>query len=114
MYEGINTRDTNEVGPLFHDCRNLINEFAPSFNNLQQNATQKSGRMRLTLGEHMFSKTSKVKDHLKTTHNFYKLVEEKKLKKIKGFEHCIIKERSLLYNKGPLNEQNIHKDYEPN
>ena len=113
VYEGVNTRDTNEVGPLFQDCRNLINEFAPSFSNLQQNATKKSGRMRLTLGEHMFSKTSKVKDHLKSTHNFYKIVEEKKLKKIKGFEYCTIKERSLLYNKGPLNKQNIHKDYEP-
>lgn len=114
VYEGIDTRDINEVGTLFQDCRSLVNEFANNFVNLQQNATQKSGRMRLTLGEHMLNKTSKVKEHLMSTDNFYKIVVEKKVKKVKGFEDCEFKERTLLYNKGFLNEQNIHKDYEPN
>ena len=113
IYEGIDTRDITEVGALFQDCRNLINEFPSSFKNLQQNAHQKSGRMRLMLGEHMFNNSGKMKDHLKTSDIFYKLVEQKKLKKINGFENCTMTERSLLYNKGPLNEQNIHKDYEP-
>ena len=70
--------------------------------------------MRLTLGEHMLNKTSKVKEHLMSTDNFYKIVVEKKVKKVKGFEDCEFKERTLLYNRGFLNEQNIHKDYEPN
>ena len=124
VYEGVDTRNVEEVGSLFQDLRDLIHKLkihtGITWTQIQTPAPglrfRGAGRWQLKISEtHLEQDTSKESvpnEYLKSIISFYNKIQNERLAKIEGFKFVKVDEGHLLRNTGPVPEQKWHKDYE--